>query len=250
MRNWAAAIIIIPLAFSALRAEPQKNISAYTVGMVYVKPGQFIMGSDESFSFEGPKRVEFTRGFYIDIYEVSNAEYKIFIDATGKEPPAHWNKGNYPAGAGNKPVTMVSYYEALAFAKWAGKRLPTEIEWEKAARGTSARIFPWGNEWKSGAANIRPLIGFSRLKNAGSLPEGRSPYGAMDMAGNVWEWTTVWFEPYPGSLDINPSYGMKYKVIRGGSYRSTRSMTHTFTREVFEPALSDEDIGFRCVKDY
>ncbi|MEW6039974.1 MAG: SUMF1/EgtB/PvdO family nonheme iron enzyme [Elusimicrobiota bacterium] len=219
------------------------------VGMVFVPAGEFVMGADDSFSFEKPEHLEYTKGFYIDVYEVTNGQYKIFLNATGYEPPGHWKNGKFNPGDEKKPVTNINYYDALAYSKWAGKRLPTEEEWEKAARGDKGILFPWGNEWKNNAANVRPFIGFGGLKKVGSFQDGTSPCGCMDIAGNVWEWTSSWFEAYPGNRDSNRNYGTKYKVIRGGSFKSTRSMSRTFSREIFDPALSDVDIGFRCVKD-
>jgi iron(II)-dependent oxidoreductase len=247
--NFAAAAFFVLIAvFTAAGPTPAAVPSGY-VGMVYVEPGEFTMGADEGFTFEGPRHIVYLKGFYMDKSEVTNGQYKIYIDASGAAPPSNWKDGKIPPGAENLPVTRVSYYDALGYAMWAGKRLPAEEEWEKAARGKDSRIFPWGNEWEGNAANVRPLIGFSWLEKIDSHHGGVSPCGCHDMAGNAWEWTSSWFEPYPGNIEPNASYGKKFKVIRGGSYKSTRSMSRTYAREIMEPASFEAAVGFRCVKD-
>lgn len=217
-------------------------------GMVWVPAGTFIFGSDEGFPYEGPKRKVYVDGFYIDKYEVTNIQYKRFIDATGHPPPPHWIGKNYPHNTGEHPVVNVSYYDALLYAKWAGKRLPTEIEWEKAARGTDGRKFPWGDTWQDNAANISRWLGLGKLKKVGSFPEGRSPYGCFDMAGNVKELTDSFFQPYPGCLIKNEKFGRKYIVVRGSSYKSSRSLSFTYRRDIIKPDEYRSDVGFRCAK--
>ncbi|MEW6039972.1 MAG: SUMF1/EgtB/PvdO family nonheme iron enzyme [Elusimicrobiota bacterium] len=217
-------------------------------GMVYVPAGEFIMGTNDGFRYEAPARSIFIQGYYIDKSEVTNMQYQRFVDSTGHNPPAHWKGGRYPKGEENFPVTNVSYYDALSYTRWAGKRLPTEEEWEKVARGTDGRIYPWGNQWKKKAANVKPLVGFGGMNAVGSFPEGKSPYGCMDMAGNVWEWTTSWFSAYPGNVYFDINYGEKYKVIRGGSYRQSEIIAQCPRRDFLDPELSRIDVGFRCAK--
>jgi len=218
-------------------------------GMVYIPAGEFIFGTNEGFNYEFPQQRIYLDGFYIDKYEVTNQQYKNFVDATGHPAPLYWKNNTYPKGKDNFPVTNVSYYDALSYSKWAGKRLPTEQEWEKASRYIDGRIYPWGNDWKSNCANIKPIIGFGKLKRVGSFPEGVSKYGCFDMSGNVWEWTQSYFEPYFGNSISNENYGKKYRVIRGGSYRQAESVCQCYRRDFLDPDDSSRpDVGFRCAK--
>lgn len=217
-------------------------------GMVYVSSGDFIMGTNAGFEYEYPEHRINLKGFYIDKFEVTNSQYKKFVDGTGYPVPKHWVNKTFPKGEDNIPVSNVSYYDALAYAKWAGKRLPTEQEWEKAARGTDGRRYPWGDEWSPGCANIRPVFGLTSLKIVGSYPAGVTVYGAYDMSGNVSEWTESFFEAYPLNETTNANYCNKYKVIRGGSFLTTRSMAQTARRDILSPDEVHEDVGFRCVK--
>jgi len=205
-------------------------------GMVYVLYGEFVMGTNEGTEFEKPKRKITLTHYYIDQYEVTNAEYKKFVDATEHKPPKHWIDSNYPSGKANYPVVNVTWYDAEEYAKWVGKRLPSEEEWEKAARGTDGRIYPWGNEWDETKANTR--VGFVTRSSqpVGKYPQGKSPCGAYDLAGNVWEWTAGKFDE-------------KYRVIRGGSFLQPPELARSSYRDFFEANKYREDIGFRCVKD-
>ncbi|OGS27445.1 MAG: hypothetical protein A2297_04295 [Elusimicrobia bacterium RIFOXYB2_FULL_48_7] len=186
-----AAPVDTPTAANKARQEQVVQIP----GMVYISSGEFIMGTDEGFDYEGPSRKIFLQGFYIDKYEVTNTQYKRFVDSTGINPPPNWKNGKIPSGEDNYPVVNVTYYEALGYAKWAGKRLPTEEEWERSARGPKAYIYPWGIDWNKKYANVRPLIGFGKPKPVGSFPDGSSFEGVCDLCGNIWEWTTSWFTP-------------------------------------------------------
>lgn len=207
-------------------------------GMVYVSSGEFIMGSDEGTELEKPKRKVQTKDYFIDQYEVTNAEYKKFLDATGHPAPKGWINDNYPSGQGNYPVVNITWLDAQAYAQWAGKRLPSEEEWEKAARGTDGRKYPWGNTWDGERANVLILGGFKKslVRPVGSYPKGVSLYGCFDLAGNVWEWTSNKFNE-------------KYRIIRGGSYLQPPELARTSFRDFYEANKYREDIGFRCVKD-
>ena len=182
-------------------------LSVERQGMVLVPAGEFIMGSSESDSWadedELPQRVVHLPAFLIDQLEVSNIEYKKFIDATSWQPPPSWKDRLYPDGTDFIPVTEVTWWDATAYARWAGKRLPTEAEWEKAARGTDGRRFPWGDKFSREAANND-----KNLLPVGSMPKGASPCEAVDMAGNVAEWTASIYAPYP-ELDaaLPPEFG-------------------------------------------
>ncbi|OGS23291.1 MAG: hypothetical protein A2252_09410 [Elusimicrobia bacterium RIFOXYA2_FULL_39_19] len=232
-------------AFCAEKSQENRYI-----GMVYVPAGVALIGTDEGFVCEKPRHVLFIKGFYIDKNEVTNSQYKIFIDATKRSIPAHWINGTYPQGYELYPVTNVTYYDAFAYAKWAGKRLPKEEEWEKAAKGKKNYIYPWGEQWEDECANVRSLFQFfDGLMPVGSYPLGKSVCGAFDMAGNAREWTASWFIPYKESFNWNENMKEYYKVIRGGSYKTTKGMSQVFRRDMLEPDGYSEDLGFRCVKD-
>jgi len=239
-------ILLLFLVFLNSYASPQQK--KQYIGMVYIPGGEVTIGTNEGFSSEKPTHIVYTTGFYIDKYEVTNAQYKIFIDATGHPAPPHWKNGKFPEGQEDYPVVNVSYYDALKYAKWAGKRLPTEEEWEKASRGTDGRIYPWGNEWEKNRANIRPVLGFGKPKPVGSFPDGVSPYNVYDLCGNVWEWTTSWFQAYPGNTISNPNFGEKFKVIRGGSYKQSEIIAQSVRRDFLNPNDRRMDVGFRCAK--
>ena len=175
--------------------------------MVFIPSGEFHMGSLEDDRFaegdEEPQRVINLPAFYIDKLEVSNIEYKRFTDATGCRTPEHWKDGEYAEGTDFYPVAEVSWYEATAYAKWVGKRLPTEAEWEKASRGTDARRFPWGDEFDQDFANRE-----KDFEPVASYFEGASPYEALNMAGNVAEWTATAYEAYPEiGLSVPDAFG-------------------------------------------
>lgn len=214
---------------------------------MYIPGGEFILGSDTGNEDETPQQTIFIDAFNIDIYPVTNAQYKEFVDATGHAPPRHWENGTYPEGTADHPVTWVTWYDAQAYAEWAGKRLPTEFEWEKAARGTDGRIYPWGNEFDPSKCNSRES-GLKGTSPVGSYPEGVSPYGVFDMAGNVWEWTADWYKAYRGSIYELGRYGERYKVLRGGSWYDGQDSVRTTTRKSFDPNQGFSTIGFRCAE--
>jgi formylglycine-generating enzyme required for sulfatase activity len=156
--------------------------------------------------------------------------------------------GNYPAGAARKPVTGVMWNDAIRYCEWAGKRLPAEEEWEFAAPGTDSRIYPWGNNWQRGSANANSEN--NGLADVGSY-KGMSPFGALDMVGNAWEWTASDFRLYPGGhLPANLPAG-DLKVIRGGTYDSGQAVATTTYRTGWPAsgARTYDQTGFRCVKD-
>lgn len=233
------------------------SIAAASVpsGMVLVPAGKFIMGTTRSdrqgldvpraFDDARPQHIVVLPAFYIDRTEVTNAQYKEFCIATHYPVPPGWENGTYPAGQSEYPVTRVSWYEASAFARWAGKRLPTEAEWEKAARGNDGRIYPWGDEWKEEYV----VWGRSKPAPVASKPKGASPCGALDMAGNVFEWTSDWYAAYPRATVKFEEYNKTLKVVRGGGYYGLAFLASTFYRSVDVPAARSEWIGFRCVKE-
>ncbi len=226
-----------------------QNAKTYK-NMVRVPAGEFTMGSDGWWPKSQPAHKRNLKGFYIDKYEVTNARYKSFVDATGRRPPKHWIDGLIPQGRPDHPVVNVSWYDAYEFCKWEGKRLPTEPEWEKAARGTDARDFPWGKKFSKDKANT-PQYGHGDTLPVGSFEAGKSPYGAYDMAGNAFEWTDDWFKPYPGSKHKDENAG---KTLRGGSWYDCTTYkcgisSPTYNRIAFQPNTSNATFGFRCVAD-
>jgi serine/threonine-protein kinase len=188
--------------------------------------------------------------FYMDIYEVTCEEYLKFVKATGHRTPSNWIGQNYLKGATKKPVTGVDWDDATAYAKWAGKRLPTEEEWEFAARGTDGRRYPWGNVWRADVANAG-TPNFGQLTDVGSYPDGRSPFGAMDMIGNAWEWTATEWRAYPGG-PILPNASSELRVIRGGFWGSSSPKATTTFRRGWPSRGETEgyqNTGFRCAAD-
>jgi formylglycine-generating enzyme required for sulfatase activity len=224
-------------------------------GMVLVPAGKFLMGTDKSdrtgdnvprtYNDARPEHSVTIPAFYIDKTEVTNAAYLKFCQSTHYPVPPDWKDGMFRSGEADFPVTRVSWFEATAYARWAGKRLPTEAEWEKAARGTDGRIYPWGNEW-----NEKNLIwGQSKPSKVGLKPAGASPYGALDMAGNVYEWTSDWYAAYPKAPVTYPEYNQTLKVVRGGGFYGYNFGASTYFRSVDYPRVRSEWIGFRCAKD-
>lgn len=213
-------------------------------GMVLVPGGTFEMGRDEGDEFERPAHEVTVASFLLDRAEVTNLQYREYVVATGSLSPPHWLNGTYRAGEEQFPVVNITWEEARQFAKWAGKRLPSEVEWEYAARGTDRRLYPWGDEWKPDRANTER--GAAGLPMAvGSFPNGASPFGLLDMCGNVWEWTADDLTSYETPTS---SLGMG-KVIRGGAYDVPRTRASTTYRGVVLPANRYDKTGFRCAGD-
>lgn len=220
--------------------------------MAYVPAGEFIMGSNERWDDESPEYIEKTGSFYIDLYEIANEDYKKFADATHREPPHHWPNGEIPKGKEKHPVIYVNWFDATDYCEWAGKRLPTEEEWEKAARGEEGHIYPWGNEWDMNKSN-NPYKHSTGTETVGSYPAGKSPYGLYDMSGNVWEWVDSYYLPHPGNTIPRQEYGKDKRILKGGSWFDCLSYgcglsAPTFNRSFFTPEVRNNSFGFRCAK--
>ena len=236
--------------------------------MVLVSEGPFIMGSNKIdveqqgaefgskkpwYLDEHPEHRVTLPKFFIDRYEVTNRDYQQFVDATRSRRPPSWVNGVFPTGYENYPVTNVNWFEADRYCRWRQTRLPTEAEWEKTARGTDGREFPWGNQFDPRKANTA-ASDIGHLLPVGSVPQGASPYGALDMAGNAMEWVDDWYLPYPGSQDPSPLFGKKNKVFRGGGYGSSDGhyALSLFYRTAYRSSSPPEehyvDLGFRCAK--
>jgi len=228
--------------------------------MVYIPAGDFLMGSDENLDNESPAHTVHVDAFYIDRYPVTNEEYKRFVDATGHPAPCYdvtwaqpegynWDPDERtpPEGKEKHPVVLVSWEDARAYAAWAGKRLPTEAEWERAARGTDGRRWPWGSEFVEGRCNTAES-GVNGTTPVGQYsPAGDSPEKVVDMVGNVWEWTSSLFRPYP--YDANDGRESReasgWRVLRGGSWFNDLDRARC-TARLDGDFLFFNNVGFRC----
>ncbi len=225
---------------------------AVTDIMVEIPAGPFTMGNDDGKNDEAPAHEVDLPAFEIDQFEVTNADFALFVEETGHQTDAEkmglsriWRDA--AEGKDNHPVVYVSWNDAVAYCEWVGKRLPTEAEWEKAARGTDGRLYPWGNEYDSNKCNGKDS-GIRGTTAVGSFADGDSPYGVADMAGNVWEWTADWYEAYPGSSYQSPYYGKQFKVVRGGGWFETADFLHTTARNATSDTAANDDLGFRCAR--
>ena len=228
-----------PIALEPVRPSPPQ-------GMAYVPGGDFLMGSDEGDTLSKPPHFVTLKPFFIGVTEVTNRQYGEFVQATGQVPPPTWKEGIYPESEAEFPVTGVTWYEAAEYAAWKGMRLPTEAEWEFAARGTDGRAYPWGDEWDATLANAGKASEGLRPVGQG----GVSPFGLYDMSGNAWEWTSSDARSYPAGKEF-PKSRMRLKIIRGGNWQSGDRSATTFFRGFYGATGEGEYNGtsFRCVKD-
>jgi formylglycine-generating enzyme required for sulfatase activity len=233
-------------------ATPSPIPQKVEVPMIAIPAGEFTMGSENE--VERPPHPVSVDAFEIDQFEVTNEDFEKFVADTGyvtdaeKAGDTSWRY--WAQGKPTHPVVKVSWNDATAFCEWAEKRLPTEAEWEKAARGTDERTYPWGNGWDVDKVNAKES-GYRGTTIVGSFPAGASPYGVMDMAGNVAEWTSDWFQPYPGYPGGDGAaqyFGEKYRVIRGGGWFSDKELVRTTERSASSETAANDDIGFRCVR--
>jgi formylglycine-generating enzyme required for sulfatase activity len=207
------------------------------IGMVLVAEGEFIYGDNNKSPDEKPLRKIRLDAFYIDKNEVTNAEFaEVFPGHVFED-----RRGRYPA-------TGVTWKQAADYATAVGKRLPTEMEWEKAARGAKGKEYPWGAVFKKEFANAANEIS-SDLQPVGNAKKGVSEYGCYDMAGNAYEWVSDWYNPYPGNPEVTIEYGSIYRVLRGGSYRSDLYEVRGAKRHYDKPDAQRNDYGFRCAQD-
>ena len=219
--------------------------------MVYVPEGEFEMGQD---GVAEPVHTVYLDAFWIDRTEVTNRMYAQCVAAKACDAPSDsvsYTRDHYYGSPeyDDYPVIYVDWYKAKAYCEWTGRRLPTEAEWEKAARGTDGRTYPWGEDVNCELANYDPgtrCVGDT--SKVGSYPEGASPYGALDMAGNVWEWVSTLYDEYPyeandGREDLDAS-GLR--VLRGGSWRYSDHSARAAYRYRVNPDGSNYRNGFRC----
>lgn len=240
--------------------------------MIVIPAGSFVMGtsSERADEQDKPQHNVYLSSYKIDKYPVTNAQYARFVAATSHRPPSTWKNGRIPKGEELLPVTMVSWYDAKAYAAWAGKRLPTEAEFEKAGRSTDARVWPWGN--KIDPARLNTYYSVGAATKVTEYQNGASPYGVMGLSGNVDEWMADDFLPYSGSsaaaevfqgkvgkvnsaqdqalkvVDMVPVQ-TRYKVLRGGSWKSDPFSTALYHRNFAFPNYASDFFGFRCAQD-
>ena len=239
--------------------ESYEQMKRDSVEMVHIKADKFLMGSklDEGRPDERPQRNIFLNGYSIDMHEVSNQRYLYFIQKTErKEPPNSYSDGllSKEPGIKNLPVVQVTWYDAVDYCRWTGKRLPTEAEWEKAARGKHGNTYPWGSELMSNkSVNFdKDWEGIKTLWPVDGYPESSSVYGIKNMSGNVREWVSDWYAPdyyqnAPTKNPPGPQTGI-LKVIKGGSWHSFKSDIRPASRGKGGFALKTDGIGFRCAK--
>jgi formylglycine-generating enzyme required for sulfatase activity len=244
--------LVLALGALALAARGLSGYAVYSEGavgdMVLIPAGPFVMGGD--YDEEQPRHRVVLDAFWIDRFEVTNQQYAEYLRATGAQAPLFWNKSER-FHSGEKfprhPVVGISWFEAKAFCEWKGKRLPTEAEWEKAARGGREGLaYPWGNVPDRARANF---------EGQGTLPVGSFPpndYGLFDMSGNVWEWVSDWFdaEYYRKSPEVNPTGpdSGREKVVRGGSYVDGSGPLRVAHRHWYPPQSRYKWVGVRCAK--
>ncbi len=269
-----SALLSVLFDLSTLFAadQPPQTLLAPLAGqdgapMVEVQAGSFPMGVPQGDRDGGrdeyPRHDVFVDTFFIDKYEVTNAHYLEFVKAANHRVPQNpknptrnlWQGESITESLTDRPVINVDWFDADAYCRWAGKRLPTEAEWEKAAKGTADRRFPWGNvEPTDKHLNFNQRwIGERTLMPVGSYEAGKSPFGAYDMAGNVWEWVNDWYDAryYEKSPERNPKgpdTGTK-RIIRGAGWQNETPTVRIFTRVDSDPTIRNESTGFRCAAD-
>jgi formylglycine-generating enzyme required for sulfatase activity len=235
-------------------------------GMVLVPAGPFTMGADARDGRVGvqigvdsvPRHEVNVKAFWIDRNEVTHEQYQPFVAATGRKTPVDpkfgdfyaWSGDEFPPGLANHPVVYVDWTDADAYCRSIGKRLPTEAEWEKAARGTDGRTYPWGEGIEPDWCNTKESEA-RWTTPVGTMTHDESPYGVMDMCGNVSEWTDTWYQAYPGSTLERNAFGQEYKAVRGGSWllRAEPFARVTHRTLAFKPSKRHRAIGFRCAQD-
>jgi formylglycine-generating enzyme required for sulfatase activity len=304
--------IAIVLAISGCEPSPKAIKKPDSGAERLITGGSFIMGSNKVdttgkqeeyglvkplFLDEHPEHQVELPSYYIDTYEVTNAQYKQFVQATGHADPFPWTQNGYnllPARLrvsdleslrwiameyfkfdldtsqmskasllkamsdaqrqkGRLPVSSVTWQDADSYCRWVGKRLPSEAEWEKAARGNQGNEYPWGNDWDTGKANVGDDADWEGgIAPVGSYANNKSAYGVFDMAGNVWEWTSSWYQPYPDSDYQAKEFGETHKVIRGGGGGVGHYSLSYFFRSAMRgnalPTTQSGDVGFRCAR--
>jgi len=253
-------------------------------GMTYIPGGTAIIGLDEEeiqdlglesivelqlLAGSVPRHEVLIEDFYLDTIEITNEQWRLYLQSSGRGPSLdlvefYWKDGKVPEGQENHPVTCISFKEASDYAAWAGKRLPTEEEWEYAARGAGGFLYPWGDEFDADRAHcsMSKMVGGRRAQECGTLEAGASPFGVLDLAGNVWEWTTSSYVAYEGYHDIQIStrytrgqaeayaatalFNAQKRVIRGGSWQNPKTALISALRQPADVNTWNTTVGFRC----
>jgi formylglycine-generating enzyme len=228
------------------------QVKVNTIEMVRISAGSFAMGTMEGAQLdEEPQHQVYLSEYFIDKYEVSNVAYSEFTEATGHRVPAHWRNRTFPDNLANHPVVNVSWEDAGAYAKWCRKRLPTEAEWERAARGQEGADYAWGNMCSTERANYDNPQGKTRVVDY--YERGQSHDGVWDMCGNVGEWVADWYaeDYYPQSPDADPKGPGPgtHRVYRGGGFHGNRMDIRALTRLSALPYSTLDYLGFRCAMD-
>lgn len=249
---WLFILFFIP---SVLTASSESPPPAQPPGMVYIPKGYFEMGTGSGREDEKPMHFVYTSAYFIDKYEVSNGDYMEFVKATGHEKPIFWEDENF--NAPDFPVVGISWFDAMAYAKWKGRRLPTEAEWEKAARGNDGRLWSWGNKWDKGFfvyfANISgDQDNYPYTAPVNYYQSGVSPFGLFNTSGNVWEWCLDWYDKdyYSVSPEIDPEGPqgpLRMKTLRGGSWINDLDGVQVVHRAHNFPHIKNKIYGFRTV---
>jgi formylglycine-generating enzyme required for sulfatase activity len=242
---------------SEATAEESTAAAVIARDMIDIPAGTYTIGQNNSKPKNGPAHEVELPAFAIDQFEVTNDDFAAFVEATAFTTYAE-ESGNSKTwrtaaeGKGNHPVVYVTWDDAVAFCEWAGGRLPSEEEWETAARGQEGNVYPWGNNFVAENGNFYES-GYRGTTAVGSFPAGSSPFGAEDMAGNVREWTSSYFLPYPGQdPGADRFFGEEYRVNRGGGWFDGQDgeLVTTYNRNAGPPDTSaNDDIGFRCARD-
>lgn len=228
--------------------------------MVYISASSFTMGTNDVDASHQPEHKVYVADFYLDRWPVTNAEYKKFIDDTDYPIPNYnvswcdtksynWDAEQrlYPADKADHPVVLVSWEDAMAYAAWAGKRLPTEAEWERAARGSEGRRYPWGNAFMKGLCNSKEAE-LGQTSSVGQFsPNGDTLEGLVDMVGNVWEWTNSLFRPYPYEANDGREsrQASGFRVLRGASWVNDANVALSASRLDGDFKFFN-NVGFRC----
>jgi formylglycine-generating enzyme required for sulfatase activity len=252
--------------------------------VIFIPAGEFLRGNNSGSGNDGPQQLVYLDAYAMDRYEVTNIQYLRFLLETGRKAPSYWEEGKYPAGQADHPVVGISWEAANAYCAWAGKRLPTEAEWEKACRGPDGNLYPWGNRWNARLANVGdpktplppekqdgsptawayawellqtiPETNQLGLRPVGLYPAGASYYGIMDLAGNASEWVFDWYNwgDYSGMstrnpVNLEPPWN---RCVRGGAWHNPAGdadqirVSSLCSARSSAHSISDPRTGFRC----
>lgn len=219
---------------------------------IEIPPGEFYMGNNNGRDNEKPRHSCYAEQFWIARVPITNIQYLIFVESTGYNPPSHWQNNRPIKGLESHPVVNVGWNDAIAYCHWLSEvtkksiTLPNEIQWEKASRGTKGWHYPWGNEFDRTKCNCSEL-GVGTTTPVGVFSNGISPYGILDMVGNIFEWTNSWYSAYLNSKVYDKTEEPKYRVIRGGAYNLGFNLLRSSLRDISQPTNVYNNLGFRCV---